>query len=172
MLLDKQQKKIFQTIELDTEKTIRLMHIASRLDTAIRIPKNISLRFVCRDRKWRGVNYGLIAPSEINIDQLLPTEWLLTHTISDKYESDLTPEERIKWRKWITNPDKVGVLSFPLPEQVRSDLPHRNWHEELKNICNMRGGVFPNEFKLKSQYFRLNDWDWNKIFLVSLGGYR
>ena len=159
-IIERAARRIFTGGEPLAEDAVRLLRIACRMDAALEGRERGAFRFLCRDGRWRTPDVGLVVPGAFDLDRLLPSSWRDEHVLSGAYEDGLNSEEVSAWRRWGCDSNKGGLNPFALPEQQQKAILS---FDRLADLCCGRGGVTP-QLKIKSERFRIDDWDWPEAF--------
>jgi hypothetical protein len=150
--------RMFSNGTPNTCDAVRFVQIASKLDVSL--PVSSPVRFLCVDGQWRGRSHELLAQSDIDLQYLLPANWLRGRLISPQYEESLKPSEIAAWRKWSIQPQKGGLSSFALPVAARVAGV---WNRD-ETFFKSRGGTLPGR-RWSSQPWEYTDFDWNNEIL-------
>jgi len=148
-------RTVFAEQPPNREQTLRLLRIAARLN--VDVSEETPVYYLCADGKWRSREAGRVCQWRMDLESLLPAEWLRPRLISDCYEAGIEPQDLRQWREWLTSQGKGGVHVFPLPEKQIS----RTWRLS-EDEFHARGVDAP-EPKLKTGEFELSDWDWDPV---------
>ena len=147
-------EKIFEN-DAPGNHGIRLAHIAGR--GGAMVPQ--SFEFLCRDNQWRSAEFQLISPAEEELDAMLPHRWAQKKILSSRYLNELPPNDIPKWKSWAKDSEKSRLLMFPVPEEHVKAYWSR---KDIGSFCDSRGGKIPEEFPLKRNQFRIEDFDWKE----------
>jgi hypothetical protein len=149
--------KIFNNNEQD-EAGIKLAHIAARGDVNI----SKSFKFLCEDGEWRSAELQLLAPGISELVDLFPKAWLESNVLSSRYFQELPVNEQFYWNKWSKDSAKSKLHTFPLPKRRTHTYHGARAKIYLASFCQERGGSVPDSYPLKANYFRNEDFDWEK----------
>jgi len=153
-LIQKVSKKVFQHGD-PGEPGIRIAHIAAR--GAASVPEEF--RFLCRDGQWRSVKCELIMGKADDFRALLSGERMQSNLIASDYWKGLSQEDMKVWDEWIHDKDKSKLVGFPLPKYKQF---YSSGKPAIEEFCKKRGGTPPNSYHLKSNYFGIEDYDWDE----------
>lgn len=142
-------ERVFACDDLE-EDGIKLAFIAARAD--VRIPDHF--QFLCDDGEWRPVTDGLLADVDAALDYL-PLDWVATRVLHTSYDRALEARDRPVWTRWVGSVNS-RLRRFPLPEPAQSRLWRR---KHVEKFAVSRGGQAPQSYKLKSDNFQLQDYD-------------
>ena len=129
---------------------LRIARIAVRAD--LQVPDDF--RFLCDDGTWRPVADGLLVDVE-NALTYFPLDWVAGRLVSARYGTEGTPREQAAWQTWARSP-RSGLRQFVLPAESETRVFGRRRAEAL---IAERGGAKPTSYRLKSQRFDLEDYD-------------
>jgi len=144
--------KVFEKIPPDRVEAIAFPRIAARLNVSF--ADSVRIRYLCTDDEWRLRSEGLVVRSAIDVNRLLPEDWLRRHLISDIYEAQLDGPQLQAWRIWAANPQKGGLSTFPLPERVAQKVWKIN-----PDFYRIRGAAVP-QARIASRDFLTIDHHW------------
>ncbi|MGD0794301.1 MAG: hypothetical protein ABR958_01730 [Dehalococcoidales bacterium] len=150
---------IFNDVDSNKDKAIRILHVAAELDLPVIIAGG-EIKFLCQDGSWR-TNDKCLVPGDIDIESLLPPEWIKTHVLTEEYEAGLEPKEKDVWRKWARSYNRGGILAFPVPEKSEHFLYSRY---NVTELCSARGGEQPSFYYNNPRHYAIFDWDFAKEF--------
>ena len=136
---------------------IQIAHIAARGN--VTIPK--SFKYLCQDDCWRSANTELIIEGKEDLLSLFPYSWLKSQLISASYEKDMDIHNRNIWLQWSRDGSKSKLLGFPMPLRKLENKRYFG-KRNCEKFCKERGGKAPTQFHLKSDYFIINDHDWDE----------
>ena len=149
-------KKIFSGQTIPREMGLKLAQVAAMSDVRIQD----DFKFLCQDGRWRQVNADLLFQGNDDLEAILPPDVFQSKVISNHYEDGLSFEDKKKWSLWVKEFEKSKLLRFPMP--VSTDTSFGRSHADISALCIERGGRAPSQFPLKSQNFRIVDYDWEE----------
>ena len=156
-VIESASENIFQRDD-PGEDGIRLAHIAARGDAIV--SKNFW--YLCQDDCWRSVSNELLFEYSGILFLLFPEQWLTSKLISNRYIDELNLQEKETWLIWAKHKQKSWLGSLPLPPHRRYQ---KNWWDKadaVQTFCSERGGSPPTKFPLKSDSFKIEDYDWDE----------
>jgi len=136
--------------------------VAAHLDVALQDGDEWKVLFLCRDGRWRTRAEGLVVEDTEDFEYLLPREWVSGHSISADYLPKNAPRRDIdEFIRWLCDPEKGRIASFPIPERITDRL----WSKSrLESFCREQGITLPLPYQIRREAFTVRDWNWPKTF--------
>lgn len=162
-VIDRVAADFFSADKVSLDDSIRIAQIAAKLGATI----GMSFRFVCEDKRFRGISKTVLIDTDGTLSLILPEDWCEEHLLHPKYLKSFASCTREEWQQWISS-GRSGLNTFvPLSQTQPNYMPQRDLEPELTR----RGYSGPFEPRYKSPWFQLRDWDfdpkvwkhWNKL---------